>query len=236
MPSYALCSPLLPDGIRAEIERIGELRCVGIPRCADLPSPVDHHPDMLFFNPPCEKITVMQERYYTVNLRFFSQFGTSKTVLDRVELGSEYPRDIAFDAIGIRETLYCLEAYTSEEVKQRFSRIVNIKQGYAACSTLIPRGGIAITADKGIERALAADGMTVCRISPDGILLPGYGCGFIGGASAVVNGTTVFFGSLSDHPDGERIAEIYRVNGLGMIDFPGLPLTDYGSIRYIYTG
>lgn len=235
MGTYALCSPLLPEEIRLEIERISGAVCVPIPPYPHLPSPVSHHPDMLFFNPPTERVTVLSRDYLAVNSRFFDQFGSASTVIDDVKLGSAYPHDIAFDAIGIKDTLYCLEEHTSVEVKRFFRRTVGIKQGYAACSTLIPSGGIAITADKGIERALAADGMTVCRISPDGILLPGYGCGFIGGASAVVNDTTVFFGSLSDHPDGERIAEIYRVNGLGMIDFPGLPLTDYGSIRYIYT-
>ncbi|MBQ9116167.1 MAG: hypothetical protein IJY04_04010, partial [Clostridia bacterium] len=199
-----------------------------------LPTPVNHHPDMLFFSPPSEKITVLPRSYHTVNPRFFDKFPTAKLILSETALTAEYPHDIAFDAIGINDTLYCLEAYTAEEIKRSFPRTVNIKQGYAACSTLILNEKAAVTADKGIAKALRADGMTVLTVSGNGIALPGYNCGFIGGASAVINGTTVFFGSLTDHPDKAEIVEFYRVNDAEFIDFPNLPLTDYGGIRYLY--
>ena len=81
---------------------------------------------------------------------------------------------------------------------------------------------------------MKADGIEVLTVSPSGIALPGYGCGFIGGASAVINSTAVFFGSLKNHPDAERIAEFCRCFDITVLDFEHLPLTDYGSIRYIY--
>lgn len=235
MPTYALCSPYLPEEIRIEIERIGGIPCISLPPYEKLPKPVSHHPDLLLFNPPNRRITVLSSQYHAVNPEFFNQFGSPDLIFSNAELGSEYPNDIAFDAIAVNDTLYCLESHTSEEVKRLFNKTVNVKQGYAACSTLFPDNGNAVTADSGIAKALTRNGMTVHVISPNGIALPGYGCGFIGGATAVVNGTTIFFGSLQNHPDGERITEIYRINGLKYKDFPHLPLTDYGSIRYVYT-
>ena len=234
MKKYALCSPLLPREIREEIERAGRTQCMEIPVCDTLPTPVNHHPDMLFFNPPNTAKTVLSKRYHAVNPHFFENFGTKNLILDDTALEAEYPRDIAFDAIGMGDTLYCLEAYTSGAVKSQFQRTVNVKQGYAACSTLILNETTAITADKSIAKALIKDGITVHTVSPEGIALPGYGCGFIGGASAVINGTAIFFGSLKSHPDGERIAEICHAVGIKPVDFPHLPLTDYGSVRYIY--
>ena len=81
---------------------------------------------------------------------------------------------------------------------------------------------------------MTADGAEVLTVDTGGIALPGYGCGFIGGASAVINGTAIFFGSLSDHPDGARIAEFCRDHAVNPVDFPHMPLTDYGSVRYLY--
>ncbi len=235
MRKYALCSPFLPREIRAEIERIGSTQCMEIPTCNRLPTPINHHPDMLFFNPPKKPLTALSRSYHAVNLHFFHSINTESLILDDIPLGSEYPNDIAFDAIGMGDTLYCLEAHTSTEVKRLFPKIVNVRQGYAACSTLILNESTAITADKSIASALINDGITVHMISPDGIALPGYGCGFIGGASAVIKDTAIFFGNLKNHPDGERIAEICHAVGIKPIDFPHLPLTDYGSIRYIYS-
>ena len=234
MQKYALCSPFLPREIRAEIEKAVNTQCIEIPTCQTLPDPVNHHPDMLFFNPPNSTVTILSECYHAVNPGFFEKFSTEKLILDNITLGSKYPHDISFDALGIGSTLYCLEAHTSSEVKKRFSQTVNVKQGYAACSCLLLNDTTIITADKSIAKALQCNGITVHVISHEGISLPGYGCGFIGGASAVINGNAIFFGDLKKHPDGERITEICRAVGIKPIDFPHLPLTDYGSIRYLY--
>lgn len=235
MTPHALCSPFLPEEIRRKIEEISGTDCIAIPPYSQLPKPICHHPDMLFFNPPARELTISSECYHAVNLRFFDQFPTASLLLDDVRLDSGYPLDIAFDAIGINGTVYCLEAFTAETVKKQFGRTISIKQGYAACSTLILNDRTAVTADTGIAKALTNDGIRVLKISPDGVSLPGYGCGFIGGASAVINDTAIFFGNLKNHPSGEEITELCRAEGINVTDFPRLPLTDYGGIRYLYT-
>ena len=159
MTRYILCSPYLPMEIREEIEKISGDKCISVPICESLPKPVSHHPDMLFFNPPNEAVTVLSRAYHVVNHQFFDDFTSSRLCLCGAELGAEYPSDIAYDAIAVGANLYCLESYTSAVVKRYFSRVVNIKQGYAACSTLILNGQAAITADKGIANALEKDGV-----------------------------------------------------------------------------
>jgi len=233
--AIALCSPLMPEEIRREIEAISGSQSATIPPCDSLDAPVCHHPDMLFFNHKNERITILSEGYYSVNHRFFHQFPNASLCLDSVPLAPKYPHDIPFDAIGIGERLYCLETYTSKEIKRRFKKIINVKQGYAACSTLILNERAAITADGGIARALMADGVNTLLISPNGISLPGYDNGFIGGATAVINETVFFFGSLYHHPSGELIRRFCLENDFSIVDFPHLPLTDYGSVRYLYS-
>ena len=234
METVILCSPLLPEEIRAAIERKSGGKCVSIPVCDTLPTPVNHHPDMLFFNPPNKGITTLSSGYNAVNPHFFEKFATANIELDTVALQPQYPLDIAFDALAIGDTLYCLEAHTAESVKKHFSKIVNIRQGYAACSTLVLNEKSAITADGSISKALKQNGVTVLDIAPEGIKLPGYNSGFIGGASAVVGDTVIFFGNLSDHPNKTEIVSFCKENGFETLDFPALPLTDYGSVRKIF--
>ena len=234
MDTVILCSHLLPEEIRVVIESKSGMKCVSIPACNTLPTPVNHHPDMLFFNPPNKEITVLSSGYNAVNPHFFENFATANIELDTVPLQPQYPFDIAFDALSVGDTLYCLEAHTAESVKKHFSKIVNVRQGYAACSTLVLNEKTAITADGSISKALKQNGVTVLDIAPKGIALPGYDSGFIGGASAVVGDTVIFFGNLSDHPNRSEIITFCKENGFETLDFPPLPLTDYGSVRKIF--
>ena len=234
MDTVILCSPLLPEEIRAVIEEKSGGKCVSIPTCDTLPTPVNHHPDMLFFNPPNKTITVLSSGYNAVNPHFFKNFTSENVELDTVALQPEYPYDIAFDALAAGDILYCLEAHTAETVKRHFGKIVNVRQGYAACSTLLLNEKAAVTADGSISKALKQNGITVLDIAPEGIALPGYNSGFIGGASAVVGDTVIFFGNLSDHPSKNEIVNFCQEQGFETLDFPALPLTDYGSIRKIF--
>lgn len=234
MVRVALCSPFLPQEIRSVVEKLSGVKTAPIPLCGYLSAPIAHHPDMLFFNPPKEEITILSNGYYAVNRRFFDGFGALKLCLDNAELSDKYPSDVAFDAVGIGDALYCLEAHTAEEVKGCFDRVVNVRQGYAACSTLVLNDRAAVTADKGIAAALKADGIEVLTVCEGGIALPGYNCGFIGGASAVINGKVIFFGSITSHPDGKEILAFCCEHGCEVVDFPQFSLTDYGSVRYLY--
>ncbi|MBQ2602279.1 MAG: hypothetical protein II583_02545 [Oscillospiraceae bacterium] len=112
-------------------------------------------------------------------------------------------------------------------------RLINVRQGYAKCSTVIVDGKSLITSDSGIAEAAQGAGLCVLRVSKGGVLLPGYPEGFIGGATGVVRNEVIFNGSLEAHPDGAKIRAFIRERGLKIWELSGLPLRDIGSIIYI---
>ena len=64
---------------------------------------------------------------------------------------------------------------------------MNTKQGYARCDVLpLESAGKAVTADRGMAKALTENRIDVMVIRPGGIALDGCEYGFIGGASAPV--------------------------------------------------
>ena len=73
------------------------------------------------------------------------------------------------------------------------------------------------------------------KISAGNILLKGYGCGFIGGASCFDkdSDTVVFFGNLSEHPDGEKITVFLEKHGHRVVFFEEFPLSDFGGAKLI---
>lgn len=154
--------------------------------------------------------------------------------LPEKEFFPEYPKNAAFCAVALDGLLLHRLDLTSpvilEAAKKRGMRLVNCRQGYAKCSTVIVDPRSVITSDAGITAALAATGISVLTVAPGFVLLPGYPTGFIGGASGRVGDEIVFNGDLSNHPDHTRIRDFIEARGLRVRHFPGLPLRDIGSI------
>ena len=117
-------------------------------------------------------------------------------------------------------------------------RAVHVRQGYAACSC-IPLPGMLLTSDWGIMKALRPYTEEVYWVPAEGILLPGYNEGVLGGASGVLNGTgtpeVFFFGDPSSMEYAETLSRMLDASGA---EFHLLaedhPLTDRGGIRFIH--
>ena len=115
--------------------------------------------------------------------------------------------------------------------RERGFREIHVNQGYTKCSCVRVDGKSVITSDPGVYAALAGvPELSVLKICPGFVSLPGYGTGFIGGASGRVGDEVVFNGDLSEHPDFRQISAFIAERGLRVKHFPGLPLTDVGSI------
>ena len=72
--------------------------------------------------------------------------------------------------------------------------------------------------------------MSVLKIRPGQVLLPGYAYGFLGGTSGRIGDKIVFNGDLSAHPDFNVISAFIESRGLSCVYFKDYPLTDIGSI------
>ena len=149
-------------------------------------------------------------------------------------LSPDYPGDIAYNAACTGRFLIHNLKYTAKHIldhaEEAGMTLINVRQGYAKCSTVTVDEKSIITYDRGIARACEAAGMDVLTTDPGHILLPGYDTGFIGGCSGRAGDTIYFNGDLSRHPDSKEITDFITDHGLKVKYFEDQPLTDIGSI------
>ena len=159
----------------------------------------------------------------------FSLFRPGSSSLKR-----DYPYDIAYNAACTGRyfihNLNCTDSFLLAEARRLGMIFVDVKQGYAKCSTVVVDEDSVITYDRGIVRRCTAAGMNVLQVSPGHVVLEGYGCGFIGGASGRIGNTVFFNGDLPAHPDFRAIRDFIEERGISVKWFPEWPLTDIGTI------
>lgn len=196
---------------------------------------------------PSKKIKVFSEpEQYHADMQLLNINGTLFTLQEcrgayqtavtcKKPAGERYPENVLLNALYIGDCVYANEAALDNAVK-RFCRehqikIINVKQGYAHCSTLVLNHHAAITADKSLRQALTKNGVEVLPISSGHIRLDGFDYGFIGGASGVIDDIIFFFGNIKEHPDFESIRMFIEKHKMKMkILCPDLPLTDIGGM------
>lgn len=185
---------------------------------------VADHADTLIFS--CKNKIIMNREYYQkLNGTF------DATLTDDFPFG-DYPNDIKFNCAVIGNYLLGKLSSLSEDVLT-FAKIqnlepVDVKQGYAGCSTLVLDDRAIITSDENIASAAEARKINCLKISAGHIALDGIHYGFIGGAAFSWDDNVCFFGVLEDHPDGHRIYDFCRGIGINIIELSG-ELTDYGG-------
>lgn len=209
-----------------------------LPPDARLAPPVRTHADMLML--PIGKRVFTTAGYLSVAKDIFAtleDYGY-EVIACECELRSEYPYDVALDALVLRNAILCRTDVLPREVsltaREMGYSLINSKQGYAKCSAVALNGGAIVTADKNIAALAASLGAHVLSIGayPEAITLDGYDCGFIGGASGVFEDTVYFTGDLSRHPDGTRIADFCRLHGKRAYSLSQAPLCDVGGVFF----
>ena len=166
----------------------------------------------------------------------FSELGYSVKTIGEYAV-EKYPFDILLNAARVGDKLFCKAPYTSKSLLCAMKEIdvfpIDVKQGYAKCSTLIISENAIVTADASIARTAEKNGIKVLLISEKGVVLNGYEYGFIGGASGN-DGEHIFFcGDLMSHPCGKEIESFCRENGKEPISLSNDPLYDVGTIFFI---
>lgn len=227
---------------RAPAECVNNLKALGyttllLPSFKRLSFPVDTHADMLFFS---YKDQIVTHKEY---------LNTAKSIFDILEesckiniiqsdhdVKSKYPFDIAFNAIAAGNHLYTNEKHTSAEIIKAANSeglsISSVKQGYAACSTLLLRDSHVITADVSLAKKFRENGLEVILISNGSISLPPYDYGFIGGASGVFEDTVYFAGDIESHPDRYAILNAVSKCKMKHISLSKEKLCDIGGIKF----
>ena len=152
----------------AELERLG-FHTLRMPSYENLGSAVCSHPDMLLFYHSGNIIT--SRDYYERNPDIFDEikrFSNASVTLSEDTPNPSYPYDSVFNALVIDDCILLKEDTVSKSIKdyakEQKLRVINTKQGYPAC-TVLAFGRSAITADRGILRALKPFDIKTTEIS-----------------------------------------------------------------------
>ena len=196
-----------------------------LPRCARLPDAVASHPDMLMIRLGDELI--VEGGFYEENRELFdclSEILSSiniKPTHSRVE--DKYPHDCILNALRIDKRLFVKSDSVSREVLAAADRIglktVSVRQGYPACTVLALGSTHAITADRGMAKALSREGIEVLLIENGDVSLPPHEYGFIGGAAGVFGNKVYFLGDLKTHRHGDKIRRFCEGAGITLSEF-----------------
>ena len=204
-----------------------------------LPLPIRSHADTLIF--ALEDKIFVSHAYFEENRALFGELekrGYEIITCER-ELGGEYPEDIAFNVATVDNYAFGRFDFVAQEIKRelvdRGYALIDVKQGYAKCSTAIIGDNAIITADSGIAKKAAALGIDVLKVSAaEGTIeLEGYGYGFIGGACALFENTLYSCGNIELHPDYEAIKAFCDAHGVSLCSLTDGKLYDVGGIMFI---
>lgn len=149
-------------------------------------------------------------------------------------IGGRYPENIALNAALVGNKLICLEKALHPRVKiyctENNIEIINTKQGYTKCSTLILNENSIITDDISIYNSATKAKINALLIEKDNIYLDGKTQGFIGGASFKAGETVYFFGDINTHKNADKIIDFITNNNLNIECINSDTLKDIGGI------
>ena len=202
--------------------------------CPSLAGPVAYHADMQLCDFGKGHAFALKESFLNLN----EQLSAIDILLCETEHRAEpiYPRDILCNCLILGGYLFGrLDAVDPAILKYAGTaglEPVNIKQGYAACSSCVISGNAVITEDPSIAAAAGERRIDVLKITAgNNIMLPGYDTGFIGGCSGKLDlDTIVFTGDIKTHSDFERIDGFLRHYDIRYICLSDNRLLDIGGI------
>lgn len=150
-------------------------------------------------------------------------------------LKSKYPSDIAYNAARVGNYLICAEKHTDKVILNYCAKngieIINTKQGYAKCSVCVVAENAIITSDKNIAGCALKRGIDVFVTDDRDIALTDFEHGFIGGASGLLNNSTlVYNGNIKMHRDCTGIEKFCEKYGVRIISLNDGRAEDIGSI------
>lgn len=146
-----------------------------------------------------------------------------------------YPLDAGLNAAVFGKTALHRLDITDERLKAELKtlgfKLINVRQGYTKCSVCILDETHIITQDAGIAAAAQENGIEALLIRAGGIILNGFGEGFVGGAAFKLSADTVAFtGSLEMHPDAAEIHSYICALGMKSVYITDEPCFDVGSV------
>ncbi len=149
------------------------------------------------------------------------------------DLQPRYPKTAALNALRIGDILLCnkraVDAYLLKNALDRKLEIIYCNQGYSRCAACVVSENSVITSDLTVYNALK-DKIDVLKISAGNIRLADTYDGMIGGASFLIDKSTLAFcGNIEAHPDFLKIKNFLLKHNVEYICLTKDTLVDIGT-------
>jgi len=226
--NYVIIAENFPEDSAKKLEKYGKI--IRTRKNKKVMEGLNTHPDILVHPLPNGDIVVDRDNfmYYDMVLR--------KTVIKSESyLDEKYPKDVPLNAFTFKNYFIHNLKFTDKRLLEYYKdngyELIDIKQGYSKCTTLVTEDFL-ITSDGGTYEKLK-DIMPIYKINHKEIKLENFNYGFIGGASGSLDKKIFFTGSIKEHSSYEEIMRIINKYGYEVEILSDNPIEDYGSIYFI---
>lgn len=207
-------------------------------KCEDLDDPINDHPDMVI-HPINYKNFVVYYKYYNYYYNKLNKYGIN-VIKSSNKLNKIYPNDIYLNVSRVGKYFFHKSGYIDKNLKTNLEKNfqgIEIKQGYAKCSTLILKDNVVVTTDLKLNKKYKELGLVSYLLPPNKINLPGYDTGFIGGTCGNIGkDKVVFYGNLEKYEFKKELIKILHKENISYIYPNTETFLDRGSIIGILGG
>ena len=197
---------------------------------------IDDHPDLQVFKVNDRKIIVAPSTYdyYKNRLEDYK----IEVLSGEMEPLKKYPNEVIYNISKVSNYYFgkkgFIDPVIKREMEDQFYEEINVKQGYARCSSLEISENTLITSDNGIYYTFKKLGVDVHLFTQKGIILRGYDEAFLGGTCGMIGyDKIVFTGNIEKYPDYEKLSNILINNNIDMIYPRSLELKDLGGLIFL---
>jgi hypothetical protein len=192
---------------------------------------ISGHPDIFFCRTPGALVVSpsLPENYFQKIKGLKLEYVTGN-----LASGIRYPASVHYNAaVNDLYLVHRLE-YTDPVILQNCHTLkkIPVKQSYTRCNLLLLKEGHYLTSDQGIHLNLQRSGLEGIFVSPEGIILPGFPGGFIGGAMGLWNETVFVCGSLVHFDGGAALRKFLEILNYQIVELYKGPLFDGGGILF----
>jgi hypothetical protein len=214
----------IPERAKRRLESLGEV--LYLETSAITYPAISGHPDIFF----CK---AGDDIVYATNAPAAIIHQLNSKTAGHNDVGENYPDTAHYNAVVTENYLIHNSKYTDPVIKERCIElgIIHVSQAYTRCNLIALNQERFITSDRGIEKTLLRRGFEVLYVKSDGIFLPGFEHGFIGGTSGIYEDKIFFIGSLDHFAKGSKIRDF--LTGYQIIELYDGPLYDGGSLIFL---
>ncbi|MGA2822626.1 MAG: DUF6873 family GME fold protein [Bacteroidales bacterium] len=193
---------------------------------------ISGHPDIFFCKTP--QVLIVSPSLPNNYLQKINE-QRLQYVLGNKASSIQHPASVHYNAAVNDHYLVHRLEYTDPVILQNCHTLkkIPVKQSYTRCNLMLLKDDHYITSDRGIHKNLQRSGLEGIFVSPEGILLPGFPNGFIGGVMGLLNDSVFVIGSLSHFSEGAVVKKFLEELNYRIVELYKGPLFDGGGILFL---